>query len=412
MSTETRRPPGSRRRVRTLVKSVFGVVLAAGMLPILLVVALAARLSTGRRKRQGLKPRVLWGLTPIIPIKYWSASLERLGYQTQTVVDQIYHINQRADFDQVTSELAGWLKRVPGVRAYVAFCRGLAQADVFHYFFHGGFLSDTPLWRAETAVLHLARKKIIVSPYGSDIAVPGYLGVFEAVMVADYPRIVRSAGRVRRFVDFFARRADFVVRNLQVGYLPRADVFWPTQLAIDTTYWTAPNTREAGRRHSDVLCIHAANHRRIKGTDDVVRAVKTLRDDGLPVRLEVLEGVANEVVRRAIGDSDIVIDQLVGGYGMLAIEAMSMGRPVLSNTGWWSPAIASEPSLAECPIIDANAETIEPVLRALVADAERRRALGKAGRRYAERHHSLDAVGHRWAHIADALWTGEPRSTQ
>ena len=82
-------------------------------------------------------------------------------------------------------------------------------------------------------MLRLAGKKLVVSPYGSDVAVPGFLGVTEEALLLDYPQFRPAARGIRRKVDYFARWADVVVRNYQNGYVPRGDVLWVTQLAFD-----------------------------------------------------------------------------------------------------------------------------------------------------------------------------------
>ena len=35
----------------------------------------------------------------------------------------------------------------------------------------------------------------------------------------------------------FARWANLVIRNYQYGFMPRWDVLWPTQIAIDADRW-------------------------------------------------------------------------------------------------------------------------------------------------------------------------------
>lgn len=368
-----------------------------------LFVALAVRARLARRRR---RPRIIWGPTPIPTIKYWSDACKRRGLESTTVVWPPMAISRRSDFDRLITDFAPTASLLRVLRPYTAFAWVLRNADVISTFFDGGFLAHTPLWRAEFPLLRLARVHVVVSPYGSDVAVPGTLGPFENAMVAEYPMLASDVrDRVRR-IEHLARRADFVVRNLQVGYVPRADVFWPTQLAIDCDLW-APAPRPLDVTSDRVRIAHSSNHRAIKATDAIVSAVDALRADGLPVDLDLYEGRPNDDVREGVRGADIVVDQLVGGYGLAAIEGMSAGVPVVSNLAWLGSR-RENGALRECPIVDASVATIEERLRALVEDGDVRMVIGEACRSYALRYHSLQTSGMIWEAIFNHLSHGEP----
>src|SRR5439155_3359977 len=127
-------------------------------------------------------------------------------------------INTRDDFDVAIDDLRprGLLR---SLRPYVLFARLLATRDVFMCFFDGGFLSSTPLGALELLLLRLARRRVIVMPYGSDVAVPGTLGPFEGPVFETYPALRAEAHETTRRVDRFCRYADLVVANLQPCYL-------------------------------------------------------------------------------------------------------------------------------------------------------------------------------------------------
>ena len=53
--------------------------------------------------------------------------------------------------------------------------------------------------------------------------------------------------------------------------------------------------------------------------------------EGLAVDLEIVEGLHHEEARERYRDADIVVDQLnAGWYGVFAIEAMALGKPVVT----------------------------------------------------------------------------------
>jgi glycosyltransferase involved in cell wall biosynthesis len=367
------------------------------LLPILVCVAVSrARVNHDRR------PRIVWGPVPIISIKYWSEALRRRGFESTTIVYDVYAINRRDDFDRVLDR--GLLRPLS---PYLAFCWVLLHADVVNGFFDGGFLAPTPLRWLEGRLLRAAGKKLVLSPYGSDIAVDELLGPFREPTRLSNPTLLAREPEIRRRVDYFSRWSDFIVRNVQPGYLPRWDVLWPTCLAIDTDAWSPQEPPE----RDTVIVVHSANHPALKGTDHLLAAVEQLEREGVRVRLELLRGASNDDVRRAVLGSDVVAEQFLAGYGLAAIEGLSAGKPVLAHMGWLGPEMLTATALRNCPILDTPAGSIADNLRPLAIDPARRRALGRAGRDYVLRHHSYEAVGRIWECIFLHVWSGAPRPT-
>ena len=380
------------------------------MLPALVLAALIARRDTEARRRRGARPRLVWGPVPVIAIKYWSQAMRARGYESETFVHSVYPINQRSDFDRHLDEFLPPGLLFDPFRSYAVFLWVLRSADVYLSYFDGGFLVETGLHGLELPLLRLAGKRIVVSPYGSDIAVPGHLGVAEEPLLRDYPQIAEAGPRVRRRVLSFARWANLVVRNYQYGFLPRWDVLWPTMIGIDAEQWSAQRTTSPSDGHSEeeVTVVHAPNHRNIKGTDDLLRAVEELRDEGLRVRLELLERRPNEEVRAAVLGCDIVAEQFIAGYALFAIEGMAAARPVLSALEWMPADVRADLARRGLPILDTDRTNLKANLRALVEDPERRRRLGGEGRRFVEEHHSYTAVGAGWAAVVEHVWSGAP----
>lgn len=361
--------------------------------------AVASRL----RAETNRVPRVVWGPVPIISIKYWSEAVRRRGLSSTTLVYDVYGINSREDFDRVEDH--GPLR---ALRPYLAFLWVLRNADVVNFFFDGGFLAPTPLRWLECRLLRLARKRIVLSPYGSDVAVTEFLGPFKEAMISSAPQVTARSDQVRRRVDHFTRWADFIVRNVQPGYLPHWDILWPTCLAIDTDAWHV-GTPDHGS--DSVVVVHSANHPALKGTVALQEAVDVLRADGLAIELVLLHGVPNIELHRRVEQADIVAEQFLAGYGLAAIEALACGKPVLAHMSWLDARMLTETALRECPIVDTPPERIAENLRTLVLDDDARRELGLRGRAYAERHHSYEAVGRIWEQIFTHVWAGAPRPT-
>jgi glycosyltransferase involved in cell wall biosynthesis len=137
------------------------------------------------------------------------------------------------------------------------------------------------------------------------------------------------------------------------------------------------------RADAELVVVHAPTDRSIKGTRHVVEAVGLLRAEGIPVRLDLLEGLTHGGVRERTAAADVVVDQLlIGWYGGFAVEAMALGKPVICFI-----REEENPFSDALPIVRASPSTLVDRLRELLRDADRRRALGEASRRFAEREH-------------------------
>jgi glycosyltransferase involved in cell wall biosynthesis len=335
--------------------------------------------------------------------------MRRRGYDSRTFARRVARINRREDFDVHRDEfLRGW-PRADAVRDFIVFSWAIHHADVFLWYFDGGYLKPTALRWLEPTLLRLAGKKIVVFPYGGDIAVLGEIGVAEESLLSDYPDLVLTSEATRRQVLHLCRWADLVIRNYQWGFLPRADVFWPTQIAIDVDDWAPQGVASrADGRTGEVVVVHAPNHRHVKGTQSLIEAISELRSDGLKVRLELLEGRPNEEVRNVVRRCDIVADQFVAGYALFAIEGMSAGKPVMSALSWMPEDLRTSVALRECPIVDADVSNLAVQLRALVENPDRRAELGRAGREYVRKYHAYEPVARTWADLIDHVWAGAP----
>jgi hypothetical protein len=150
-------------------------------------------------------------------------------------------------------------------------------------------------------------------------------------------------------------------------------------------------------RTSPLKVLHAPNHREIKGTRHIIRAVEELRLEGFDIDLILAERVPNEEVRRLIYEADVVVDQLViGWYAMFAIEAMSSNTPVICHlrNDLVSLYVATSllESFDEIPIIKADSFSIKEVLKQVYLDRAILQKAAEKGRGYVERHHSVEAI--------------------
>jgi glycosyltransferase involved in cell wall biosynthesis len=361
---------------------------------------LLGRLRTAQRRRAGQRPVVVRGPVPIVSSHY-AARADRLrGYRSETIVYGTYRISARGLFDH---DLSCW-RRIPlfgQLVPYAAFLWALLRYDLFVFFFDGGLLGETPAWRLEPRLLHLAGKRIVAYPYGGDArlasrtrAIPGWQA-YSDVAPNDEDR---NEAEVAERLDVIGRGADAVLGSADlVENLPRLDGVFP--FPIDVDEWQpvpAPNGEI-------VQVVHAPNHPHYKGTRYVEEAVARLQAEGEPVELVLVQGVPGNEARRLYEQADVVVDQLlIGAYAQFAIEGMALGRPVVC---YLNPRFAAHhPEWAEAPVVSATPDTIVDELRRLVRARAHREELGAKGPEYVRRHHSLEAVGARLDEVYRAVW--------
>jgi hypothetical protein len=383
------------RPVAALLKRFAKGSVIAAFLPLLAATAVLARTWHMFGAQPRYKPRLVWAGLPIFSIAWSSKALRAKGFDTLSIANTRYRTALDSDFDVWLAD--GSVPTLPGravrlLRAVSCFVTLLFTRDVLHAYFNGGVLGKTPLLNWEFRLWKLAGKKLVLFPYGSDAFVYSRLPASEwaEALKADYPRSTENDAAVAWRVDAFTRLADCVVGCLvhTVG-LPRVD-FWPVLwYPADLSIKPVPPSTSG-----PIRIAHAPNHRLIKGTQYLIEAVERLRARGCPVELDLIEGVGRDVVYEAFRHADIVVDQLLFGYALTALEGMAFGKPVLSGV---SDDPMYEPFrrlsyLDEAPVIPTSSATIEQDLERLIVRRSEWPEIGRRGRSFVERRHSPDAT--------------------
>ena len=134
-----------------------------------------------------------------------------------------------------------------------------------------------------------------------------------------------------------------------------------------------------------VVVGHFPSDPKRKGTQKIIEAVRRVQES-VDFDFRLVTGVSHEMVLSEMRRCDVVVDQLseYGVYGMVSVEAMGLGRAVLSsiNTSYYE----------NCPVIPISEETFESRLSEMVSNPERRSKLGKEGHEYVSRIHNPSRV--------------------
>ena len=278
-------------------------------------------------------------------------ALRRRGVEARLVVFDRYKLHPEADREIRRPENFAARQAVQAA----AFGRLLPRTDVFHFYFG---LTLVPK-RAQFPILRATRRRSVFHFLGSDIRGKSPEELVYA-RLAD-ARIVGSYDAIR--------------------WVPDAEVIPP---GVDLArLQPIPPLRD-----DQPVFVHAPSSRARKGTEHFVRACEELG-----VELEIVEGLHHDEARRRYERADVVLDQLnAGWYGMLAIEAMALGKPVVTFLHDEATRRTEEAFGTRVPIVRADKENLAETLRPLAESAVERRRIGAESRAYVELVHDLDRV--------------------
>jgi glycosyltransferase involved in cell wall biosynthesis len=314
----------------------------------------------------------------------------------------------RVDWDGRRPRLVVELDRLDPLSRVFAMARTRRRLedeyDVFHFHFGSSFFgSGAPyggsgllarlLARRDVAGLKARGKTVVFHFHGCEVRNRAHMMAQHERAACTECKPFCDPARQRKLLADAARDADrvfFSTKDLAES-VPNGIAL---PLAIDAARWEEaaralplPEASERDGVRGPVVIAHAPTNRWIKGTRHVEAAVERLRPEFPQLELRLIEHLAWAEMPRTLAACDLLVDQLfMGWYGLLAIEGMSLGRAVVCHLR----ADFAEP---DCPVVDATAETLADVLRPLIADPQRRAALGAAGQAWARARHDQVAVG-------------------
>jgi hypothetical protein len=227
---------------------------------------------------------------------------------------------------------------------------------------------------------------------------------FRYGLIKSYPEAAKKDELTRKQIFYFSKHADFVVGNIPHNEsCPKWDILTVACYGVDTDEWKPdPNfVHVHDGKNGVVKIVHCPNHRDVKGTRFVVAACDAIFYEGYQIELQIVERKKNEEVREIMKNCDIVAAEFLYGYASNEIEGMSLAKPVLSNleNDYFYSVAKRYTYFKECPIVSTSPENLKDNLLRLITSPTMRQSLGKKGREYVLRYHSLDGQGLMWSKI-------------
>lgn len=273
----------------------------------------------------------------------------------------------------------------------------LRHHDVLHLHYGSSLLRSQ--YRAIDARLARALgKRVVVEFHGSDVRMP-------SVERARNPHFVPFEGqsdakaltRIRRWATITDGHAILCDHLLEAHLTPHFDHIHVVGHRVDTRRFTPAYPDPATRVP---VIVHSPSNRAIKGTRHVRAAIAALRAEGVPHEYVEVHGATQAEALAAYARADLVVDQLcLGSHGVFAVEAMSLGKPVVC---YLLPELLPR-FPADLPIVNATPDTLAEVLATWATDGAARAERGRASRAYAERHHDVRVVARRLLDVYEVL---------
>jgi glycosyltransferase involved in cell wall biosynthesis len=278
-------------------------------------------------------------------------ALRTRGVDAQLVVFNRYKLHPEADLDLRRS---GGLLEQQLTQAR-AFARLAPRTDVFHFYFGLTLLPKS----IQFPLLRALGKQSVMHFLGSDIR-----------------------GKSQGELAWAQRAGARVVGSYDaIRWVPDAQVI-PPGIDLSTIEPVPPTGRDRP------LVMHAPSSRTRKGTEHIVAACAELNVD-----LEIVEGLDHREAFERYRRADVIVDQLnAGWYGVFAIEAMALGKPVVTFLHDEAVQRTEEAFGVKVPIVNATKQTLAAALRPVAESPEERRRVGAASRAYVEQVHDLERV--------------------
>ncbi|NYV67788.1 glycosyltransferase family 1 protein [Bacillus sp. Gen3] len=253
--------------------------------------------------------------------------------------------------------------------------------DLFH--FHYCTTLDENF--QDLSIIKEKKKKMIMHHWGNDVRFHEQAKINNPyVYTGDSPPNEVMHERLTKISKYIKQAIvqDYEVYEYVKNYYEKVHVL---PIAIDVSSIT-PKFPSIVKKKP--LVLHAPTNPEFKGTvyvEDVIQKLQTTHE----FEYKRIEKMSNEEALKLYEDADIIIDQILcGSYGLLSVESMALGKPVIT---FIRPDLLNT-FPPELPIVNANPDNLYDQVKLLLENPILRQHLGLLGRKYVSTYHNHPVV--------------------
>jgi hypothetical protein len=350
----------------------------------------------------GSPPISIWAGTPVLTIPNKIKSEKLLGYNSYSLVRYATHISQ--DFDFILSKYSNSNRFIYAVLILFSYMTVAIFAKQVHTFFDSGILPSGKFRqfnRVELFTYKFLRINLFVWAYGGDVRTR------EATISLGNPNCCSNCTQVGNAcicsTDLWKTNYKNIFKVAKAVFSMGDMIEYTNGSNNNLYYWPINLSKDHGRYYLPIFpstdlskglrIVHSSNHRDLKGTIYLQEAVDSLRSKNVDIELVIVENLSNSLAMEIYRTADIIFDQcLIGFHGYFALEAMALGKPVMSFIRRPNEYLLHA---EECPILNTHITTIESDLQSLVLRRDELAEIGRLGRCYVENYYSIEAFSAR-----------------
>ncbi|KOA21039.1 hypothetical protein CLHOM_06270 [Clostridium homopropionicum DSM 5847] len=340
--------------------------------------------------------KILYGSIEIANhIHSYSQKLQSMGYQAFSLNYYPNYLDYKVDFtfDVKNPKNNGIAKeKIIQIAAMM-----IAEFDVFHFFFN----TSLTLNYSDLIILKMLNKKVVMHNVGSDVRMYS-----KAIGVNPYWGLLSDSYFKRLDEDITVKKIRYISKHISNCIVADYELneyvkeYYPNihfvKIPIDLEQYK--DTSNNNGKNSRLLIVHAPTNPEVKGTKYILDAIEELKKI-YEFDFKLIKGVSHEEAKEIYRRSDIVIDQVIHGYGGLAVECMAMNKVVISNICDFMKKGYPD----DLPVVIANTNNIKEVVEKLIKDKELREKIGSRGREYVKKYHDVNIIVKQFLKIYDNI---------
>lgn len=259
--------------------------------------------------------------------------------------------------------------------------KSILRYNVFHFHFGRSFCLNYELF-----IYDLLNKKFFYEFHGADLR---DMEIFcKRRKIEMIPEWIMTKKQKKRNVSICRKATGIILHDDEmIPYLPeKYKRLFIVPLRVDLSKFV-PCYPEINKKK--VRIVHAPSKRKGKGSEYVIAVMNELKSLYNNVEFIMVEGKKQSEAFEIYKTADIIVDQLIiGTYGVFSIEAMAMGKPVVTYIS--DEMINNFPE--ELPIINASEADIKEKLIYLINNPVERYEVGVNSRKYVEDYHDFRKI--------------------